>query len=476
MFCTNCGKQLEEGAVYCTHCGAPADSQQKATTPAPESAAQPCYDAAAAPQAGDIPPAVPARNKRMPKWLLIVLIAVAGILLLFGLLVVIELIEQAAVDAPEPVLEEPVSTPAEQPGTAPLKEIDTPELAAGECLYMGHGSCEGIEDIMLSFVLSADGSYIHNVTIAVTNLSGKADGLTVSASGMTERFMGEFPVKLDGIVNQNIQLGHSEILELIFFDGGADVGMDYVFYSSGAGVNAQSVEIPFGNIYIPLTAQGDTQAAAATIRPTETPAPTATPDPMRTEFDSKLLRNWDSAAMQEAYGIDSIYAFHPQYPENRLYIVCAEGGVIDPVTGRESEGGYLRDTARHMPIDTERMLKLCGNLKDGGLILTDDPQKATYALVLHFSYSNNIGTFRFSADNSTIKQYHATLTAELVNMVTGQIIASEQKNAFATYTGESVRTSMLEAAKGKQLYSDAPTLSADDFEDYWPFINSGDGV
>ena len=58
-------------------------------------------------------------------------------------------------------------------------------------------------------------------------------------------------------------------------------------------------------------------------------------------------------------------------------------------------------------------------------------------------------------------------------MITGEEIKSKEKYSYSVYTGESVRKVMLENAKGKQLYGDAPTLSVSDFEQYNMFIDRG---
>ncbi len=148
------------------------------------------------------------------------------------------------------------------------------------------------------------------------------------------------------------------------------------------------------------------------------------------------------------------------------YIVCSEG-IIDPVTGKESAGGFESNYTRHKPVAAETLLRRSGNLQDGGLVLTDDPGLATFALILEFTY-NGTGTFTFK-DKSKVTQYHGFLNASLLNLVSGHQIATDKKT-FATYANESVYTSMLDAAKGKQLYANVPTLYANDFDGFWDFV------
>ena len=161
--------------------------------------------------------------------------------------------------------------------------------------------------------------------------------------------------------------------------------------------------------------------------------------------------------------------FKPKDPQPMYYIVCARP-VIDPVTGKESAGGYDKNYTRHKPISTETLLKTSGKLSNGGLTLTSDPDKATFVLILSFNYKDTVTNFTFR-DGSKVKQYNPLLTATLRNLITGEQIKTTKKT-YATYANERVYTSMLNAAKGKQLYGGAPTLNASDFKnvDYWAFV------
>ena len=181
------------------------------------------------------------------------------------------------------------------------------------------------------------------------------------------------------------------------------------------------------------------------------------------------LKNWNDAAFQEAYGVRGLDDFKPKDPQPMYYIVCAHP-VIDPVTGKESEGGYDKNYTRHKPIDTARLLRTSGNLYNGGLTLTSDPDKATFVLILSFNYKDTVTNFTFR-DGSKVKQYNPLLTATLRNLITGEQIRTTKKT-YATYANERVYTSMLNAAKGKRLYGDAPSLYATDFKDvdYWAFV------
>ena len=204
------------------------------------------------------------------------------------------------------------------------------------------------------------------------------------------------------------------------------------------------------------------------VFPSNTPKPTGTMVP-KTVFTLSYLKNWTDEAIHEAYGVKDLAAFKPKDPQPMYYFVSVKP-VIDPVTGKESEGGYDKNYTRHKPISTETLMKTSGDLASGGLTLTDDPDKATFVLILSFNYKDTVTNFTFK-DGSKVKQYNPLLTATLKNLVTGKQITTTKKT-YATYANERVYTSMLNAAKGKQLYGGAPTLSAKDFkDDYWTFVN-----
>ena len=190
-----------------------------------------------------------------------------------------------------------------------------------------------------------------------------------------------------------------------------------------------------------------------------------------TEFDTDLLKNWNDEALKETYGVEGIRDFKPSDPQPMTYIVSAPE-VIDPVTDEPSEGGYNKASARHLPIDTDRLIYISGRVWGGGLSLTDDPDQAAYALILDFDYKDSIGTFHFS-DHSQVAQYNSATQATLLDLVTGESISTEKLKEYATEIGESVSKEMLNAAKGKQLYSACASIWDDNFPCYWEFTAGG---
>ncbi|MCL1806177.1 MAG: hypothetical protein FWG31_00570 [Oscillospiraceae bacterium] len=159
--------------------------------------------------------------------------------------------------------------------------------------------------------------------------------------------------------------------------------------------------------------------------------------------------------------------FKPDNPKPEYYFVCAVP-VIDPVTGFVSTGGYNKDTSRHLPVDAERVLG-AGRDLGGGLLETNDPNLATYVLIVTFTYDNGNNKFPF-ADGTSVPQYRGATEAELRNMISGRSIHSKSRTTYATLAGESVSRQMLDNARGKQFYADYSSVKSSDFEGFDTFI------
>ena len=193
-----------------------------------------------------------------------------------------------------------------------------------------------------------------------------------------------------------------------------------------------------------------------------------------TTYEREKLKNWNAEALEEAFGIDDIYAFTPADPQPLFYIVRAND-VIDPRTNLPSENGYLLGGAL-VPESTGSLLAKASLLKNSALTLTDDPDKAAYALILDMNYTDKVGSFTYQG-GSKIPVYYSTLNAVLLDLTTKKTLQSK------TLTGdpyhhdngrEYIEEDLLEKAIGKQLYSPVPTLAVKYFPDYWSFIGLPD--
>jgi tetratricopeptide (TPR) repeat protein len=169
------------------------------------------------------------------------------------------------------------------------------------------------------------------------------------------------------------------------------------------------------------------------------------------------------------YDPKAVKQFKPESPNPKYFIVCA-GPVKDPVTGEESQGGYDKNYARHNPADAEDVRWYAGSIRDSSLMKTEDPNLATYAMIITFKYVFHGNYFHHSSGAATPK-YVGIAKAELYNMVTGKSIFSDEKETYATYVGESVYTSMLDAAEeAGQLYAGPGSFDKDDFKGFDAFI------
>ena len=336
-------------------------------------------------------------------------------------------------------------------------------LEEGEFLYTGVLECDDAEEFRLSFVLSADLEIIHDISISVKGLEAEHSsyGTTTnfSVADMTSSYPGRLFIDFDD-TNYDVEFGKNRFYDLRFEQDKAFVALEYMFSNSGFG-SSQDIEIPifaFGELTTGVAPAREPKREEAPV-PAEEPAP---PMGEPTIFNTEALMNWTIA-----FGPDGIYSFQPAAPMPRYYIVCVNP-VMDPVTGRESDGGYDFNSKRHMPVSTDDVMRRSGNLIDGGLVLADGPDIATFALIIDFAYDHT-RPFQFR-DGSSVMQYHGTTRAELRNLVTGESIFTEGLVTYATYANESVQTSMLEAAKGKQFYARSRVIESSDFEDYWDFI------
>ncbi|MDI9497212.1 MAG: hypothetical protein QM270_01835 [Bacillota bacterium] len=126
---------------------------------------------------------------------------------------------------------------------------ETVALEEGEILYVGSTSYPNLEHLVLRFVLAADKSSIHGVSIQITNLQAEiSSGNTktrLSLSQSTERFSGEYPVDYAG-TSVGIAIGESRIERLHFEDDRAEVDLSYVYRHSSFGAGATVTEVPFG--------------------------------------------------------------------------------------------------------------------------------------------------------------------------------------------------------------------------------------
>ena len=198
-----------------------------------------------------------------------------------------------------------------------------------------------------------------------------------------------------------------------------------------------------------------------------------------TKYEKENLKNWNAEALEEAFGIDDIYAFTPADPQPLCYIVSANE-VIDPRTNAAAEGGYYSGGSHYNtawnPVSTNDLLSRASLLKDSALTLTDDPDKATYALILDMNYTDKVGSFTYQ-QVFKFPVYYSTLNAVLLDLTTKKTLQSKTltSDPYKYINGrEYIEEEVLEKAKRQQLFSPVPTLTITDFPDYWSFIGQAD--
>lgn len=200
-----------------------------------------------------------------------------------------------------------------------------------------------------------------------------------------------------------------------------------------------------------------------------------------TTYDSSDLKNWDDGALA-AYGADDITDFTPTDPQPCFYIVVARD-VIDPDTHAVSEGGHYeggytpgqkQEEKEWLPADTDDLLSRASYIKDSALTLTDDPNKASFALILDMNYTDSVGSYTYE-NGRKIPVYNSTLNAKLLNLTTKETLESKTLNADPYIKNIDARTyievqALEKAEETGRLFGGVPTLDTSDFSGYWSFI------
>lgn len=200
-------------------------------------------------------------------------------------------------------------------------------------------------------------------------------------------------------------------------------------------------------------------------------------------FDPALLKNWTPKALKP-YGASDITSLHPTDPQPMHYIIVAEEP-INPLTGEVSEGG-LYETGHGYgrvtyPASVQDLLEHGGIIENSGLTLTDDPNRASFALLLRIEYTRYLDSVSSGEDTLTFTSYYCTLHAELLDLVSGKTLEAAELTEDPFYQNgldinEYIDSRYVEAAKDSQLFCSIPTLSAEDFSGYWDFVGQPEPV
>ena len=172
----------------------------------------------------------------------------------------------------------------------------------------------------------------------------------------------------------------------------------------------------------------------------------------------------------------AIKDFSPDNPEPLYFFVCATR-VIDPVTRDFAVSGI----GENSPSDSESVQRATKSIRDSGMTRTENPNLATYALIINFSYeAGGTATLSDNAngnEHTVVDLYNGITRAELYNMVTATSIYSKiiNSNVFGLgdlRSGGSYSRSLyfFDESKGNYIYARPTTVSVNDFENFWEFI------
>jgi hypothetical protein len=262
----NCGQELPDEAKFCLNCGT-------AVTPIQyvESTVSENVGPVEAEPEGDVLPTEepPPPPRKYPKW---VPFAAGGFLLILLAVVLVLVLprktddEPAAASVPSPSAVEPTATPL----TVDYSDLELPVPGEGESLYVGEMSFPQTERAAMAFVLSADGSEIHDLTIYLKKLElDLSESASVSGMSVTETYNTSFARNADPI-----QFGPSTLSDLAIDGDYATLQLDYVYTHTGLG-GTEFTEIPLGNVTVELVRITVDEPYSAST--TETAEPVSTP-------------------------------------------------------------------------------------------------------------------------------------------------------------------------------------------------------
>lgn len=144
----------------------------------------------------------------------------------------------------------PAAKPAIQPPSAAEVKADgfsLPVPVGGERLYIGGADVPQAKKLYVSFVLSTDGTEMHDLTIYLTDLKIRIEsGSTVTkvtGGSVTEQYQGTFAVSDNAFA---INLGRTQITDFTMTGDTASCVLAYVYhYSSSIGSSVPSIDVPF---------------------------------------------------------------------------------------------------------------------------------------------------------------------------------------------------------------------------------------
>ncbi len=136
---------------------------------------------------------------------------------------------------------------AREPPAFTTKDFRWPVPAPGERLYIGEAEVSQADQLYVAFILSSDGTEIHDLTIYLADLAIRIEsGNTVTeltGGTVTERYSGSFGTNPNAFA---LNLGRTQITDFTITGGTASCILAYVYHHSGSiGSPGSSADVPF---------------------------------------------------------------------------------------------------------------------------------------------------------------------------------------------------------------------------------------
>ena len=120
------------------------------------------------------------------------------------------------------------------------EDFELPVPSAGESLYYGQADYDEASKFLMAFILSADGSEIHDIVIYVKDLNITVSQLQLSGMTITVSYDAAYPVGTD---STDIDLGSSKLNGLVIQGDYASGEIDYVYTYY---TNTDTIDVPLG--------------------------------------------------------------------------------------------------------------------------------------------------------------------------------------------------------------------------------------
>jgi hypothetical protein len=207
MFCMKCGQKLPDEAKFCFNCGTVVTPvryvEPSAAAPEPEQDEHPLSsETPFAPYESEqpyaqLPPTDETPKRKLPRWAIFAGGGVLVVLLALCVFFFVRSKNNSGEEPESPAAAEVVAPATEEPAAAAQDDVqydmELPVPGEDESLYVGKMHFDEAESSEIAFILSADGTEIHDITIYQKNLSLDLNASTsISSMTITETYKATF--------------------------------------------------------------------------------------------------------------------------------------------------------------------------------------------------------------------------------------------------------------------------------------------